>query len=372
VNSGIELRVALVSTAAVGQPGSMRAYAETVAFAIARHAPEIDVELVELDPDPPRGAWRRRLSTLMIPVRAWRQRRRSPDLWHVLDGSRAFLASALGPRPKLVTMHDMIPWLQGSDRLAQVDRAGSASRNLWKRNARALRTVEEVLCISEATRSDVISQFRTDPARTRTLHNPLRPDLAALLPAVQGVARRPGRVLHVGNNAPYKNRAGVLKLFARLPSSIATELAMCGPAPGSDLLELAQGLGISNRIEWIVDLDDKRLAREYAQASLLPFPSLYEGFGWPVLEAMAFGLPVVASDAPALREVIGAAAPCIGVDDEAAWTSASLELLQSPQAAATAARLGRDRATAFGIEAFADGIRDAYLRTAGRAVESAA
>jgi glycosyltransferase involved in cell wall biosynthesis len=269
-------------------------------------------------------------------------------------------------------MHDMIPWLQGTDRLAQVGRAGRAARNLWQRNAGALRSVEEVLCVSEATRNDVISQFRTDPARTRTLHNPLRPDLAALQAQVGGIARKPGRVLHVGNNAPYKNRAGVMRLFARLPGTLAVELAMCGPPPGQDLVELAESLGLSGRIEWIVDLDDQRLAREYASASLLPFPSLYEGFGWPVLEAMAFGVPVVASDAPALREVVATAAPCLDLGDEAAWDAACVKLLQSPEAAAAATRRGRERAAAFDLESFALGIRDAYLRAAGRSLGSAA
>jgi len=344
----------------------MRVYADTVVFALSRHAPEIRADLVELDPFPAQGVWSRRLNTLMMPARAWRQRRRSPDLWHVLDGSRAFVASALGTRPKLVTMHDMIPWLQGSERLAQVERAGRAARNLWQRNGTALRAADQVLCVSDATRNDVVANFRLDPARTRTLHLPLRPGLAALLPAVAGVARKPGRVLHVGNNAAYKNRAGVLRLFARLPAGLATALVMGGPPPGRDLLELSASLGIADRVEWIPHLEDERLASEYAQASLLPYPSLYEGFGWPVLEAMAFGVPVVASDAPSLREIVGTCAPCLDVHDEAGWVATCSHLLQSPEAAAEAVRRGRARAGEFGIEAFANGIRDAYMRTLGR------
>jgi glycosyltransferase involved in cell wall biosynthesis len=348
----------------------MRSYADTVTFALAKHAPNVCTELVELDPYPAQGPWKRRLNTLMIPTRAWRQRRRSPDLWHVLDGSRAFLASALGIRPKLVTMHDMIPWLQGSERLAKVDRAGRAARNLWMRNAGALRSVEQVLCVSDATRTDVVSRFRIDPARTQTLHLPLRAELAALLPTVEGIERKPGRILHVGNNAAYKNRAGVVRLFARLPADLASTLVMGGPPPDRELLELAADLGIADRIEWLPDLSDECLAREYAEASLLPYPSLYEGFGWPVLEAMAFGVPVVASDAPSLCEIVGDAATCLDVLDEDAWVASCSELLASPDAAAAAARRGRERAAHFGMEAFARGMQDAYLRALQRGVRS--
>jgi glycosyltransferase involved in cell wall biosynthesis len=307
------------------------------------------------------------MQTLSMPNRAWRQRRVAPDLWHVLDGSRAFIASALASRPRVVTMHDIIPWLQGSGHLAQVGRAGAAARKLWQRNAASLRAVEQVLCVSEATRNDVVSHFGVDSARASVLHLPLRPDLAALVTAVAEVPRRRGRVLHVGNNAAYKNRVGVLRLFARLPVDLALELAMCGPAPTPELRQLAAELGITDRVEWITDLEDNRLAQEYAQASLLTYPSLYEGFGWPPLEAMAFGVPVVSSDAPALREVVGNAAPSLPISDERAWEKACIELLASSVAAASASARGRKRAADFCAAAFAEALRDVYLRTASGA-----
>jgi glycosyltransferase involved in cell wall biosynthesis len=261
-------------------------------------------------------------------------------------------------------MHDIIPWLQGSGHLAQVGRAGAAARRLWQRNAASLRTVEQVLCVSEATRNDVVSHFGVDASRASVLHLPLRPGLAALVSAVAEVPRRRGRVLHIGNNAAYKNRAGVLRLFARLPTDLALELAMCGPAPTPELRQLAAELGITDRVEWITDLEDNRLAQEYAQASLLTYPSLYEGFGWPPLEAMAFGVPVVSSDAPALREVVGDAAPSLPVSEERAWEQACIELLASPEAAASASARGRKRSADFGAAAFAGGLREVYLRAA--------
>ena len=122
------LRVALVSTAALARPGSMRAYAETLVQALAAHAPDIDPELVELDPEPLPSQWGQRLQTLLMPAMAWRQRKRAPDLWHVLDGSRAYVAPFLGPAPVLVTVHDIIPWLQAEGRFPGSPPVGPGAR----------------------------------------------------------------------------------------------------------------------------------------------------------------------------------------------------------------------------------------------------
>jgi hypothetical protein len=81
----------------------MRAYADTLLAAYASHAPEILPELVELNPSPMYGVWGPRLQTVLMPARAWLQRNRKPDLWHVLDGSRAYIARALAPAPVAMT-----------------------------------------------------------------------------------------------------------------------------------------------------------------------------------------------------------------------------------------------------------------------------
>jgi glycosyltransferase involved in cell wall biosynthesis len=348
----------------------MRAYADTLIDAMARHAPEMRLELVELDPEPASGLWRQRLQTVTLPARAWLQRRRAPDLWHVLDGSRAFVARTLGSKPVVITVHDIIPWLQGNGRFENAPSLGHAARSLWRSNGRALREAELLVCVSAATERDIQREVSVPPMKSRVVHHILRPSMVDRLESTARIERQRGLVLHVGNNGFYKNRDGVLRIFSRLEPGVASRLVMAGPRPDARQLALAQSLGISDRIEWMENPNDDSLAAAYRRASVLLFPSLYEGFGWPVLEAMAFGLPVVASDAGSIREVAGDAAEFLPVDDEAALAAAVRRLLESARAAETAAVRGLARAADFNSAAFARQMRDAY-RLAGSSRKTA-
>ena len=136
---------------------------------------------------------------------------------------------------------------------------------------------------------------------------------------------------------------------------------MAGPAPTEALQRLAHELGLTDRVEWVLDPDDDALARLYRRASVLLFPSLYEGFGWPVLEAMAFGLPVVVSDRGSLAEVVGDAAACLPLGDENGFVYAVNRILGSPESAIEFSKRGLARAGEFGTAVFAKRMQEAYL-----------
>ena len=356
------LRVALVSTAALGQPGSMRAYADTLVQALSRHAPEIELDLIELDPMPKHGLWSRRIQTVLMPARAWMQRARAPDLWHVLDGSRAYVSRALGTAPVVVTVHDVIPWLQANGRFPGAPVLGAAARGLWRANIQAMKHSAQLVCVSECTARDAQRESGIAAEKSLVVPLTLRPAMVDRARAPSDAVRNEGLVLHVGNNGFYKNREGVLRIFAKLDPRVAQRLLMAGPAPTGDLLRRAHELGLSDRIEWSYNPDDDALASHYRRASVLLFPSLYEGFGWPVLEAMSFGLPVVASNAGSLPEVGGDAVACLPLDDEPGFVSAVEQILRSPEAATAAAARGLARAQNFSSAGFASGIQVAYSR----------
>lgn len=359
-------RVALVSTAPLDKPGSMRAYADVLLQAMARHSTEVEISIVELDPLPAAGPWGRRLSTLALPFRAKRIRSIDPDVWHLLDASRAYLAPGLGKRPVIATVHDIIPWLQQEGRFAGVAGLGWAARHWWRGNARALRRINSAICDSRCTAGDVQEYFGVDASRCRIVPLPLTTAMARYSAGSSGVVREPMRLLHVGNDGFYKNRRGVLRIFAQVMEAVPeARLCMAGPSPTRMLHALARELGVADRVDWLVDPNDQCVADAYRRASVLLFPSLYEGFGWPVLEAMAFGLPVVASDAGSLPEVIGDAATCFDPADEQGMAAAVLRLLASPEAHAEAVERGLARAEAFSEVAFAARMRDAYLTAAG-------
>ena len=123
-------------------------------------------------------------------------------------------------------------------------------------------------------------------------------------------------VMHIGNNGFYKNRVGVLRIFERLRKVSGVRLVMAGPPPAAELLAQAKSPSLAGQVDFVVDPDDGQLGELYRHASLMLFPSLYEGFGWPPLEAMAFGCPVVCSSAGSLPEVVGDAALLCTPDDE--------------------------------------------------------
>ena len=345
----------------------MRAYADLLMQAISRHAPDVDLHLVELEPDLPAGALGRRWRTISLPLRAWRQRRLSPDVWHVLDASRAYVAPALGGSPMVITAHDIIPWLQHEGRFTGVPRLGMAARRLWRENARALRNATTVLCVSSSTANDVQNAFGVRPERCRVASMSLNVPMSEQLAKRRSEQREAATVLHVGNSGFYKNRAGVLRIFSLVAGRYReVRLIMAGPEPGRDLLELARSLGIADSVHWRIDPDDEELAQCYRRASVMVFPSLYEGFGWPVLEAMSFGLPLVTSDAGSLPEVVGNPAACFDPANELGMAEAVVGLLASPEAHAAAVERGLARAKAFSETAFAGIVRDAYLAAAGR------
>lgn len=361
--AGTKLLVGLVSTAATDVPGSMRAYADTLMQALSTHAPEVEVRLIELDTAPARSVWQRRFRTLTLPRTARRHRELAPDCWHVLDGSHAHLSSAFAGAPVAITAHDIIPWLQDRGRFHGVSRLSVSARWWWQANARALRRADMVVCDSRQTQQDLSSEMRLSPERSSVVALPLRPSLATRVATATFTNREPGTVLHIGNAAFYKNRAGALRIFSRLDRSVGKKLLMLGPAPSPQLQAEAASLGLGDRLEWLTDPDDDAVAAAYRRASAMVFPSLYEGYGWPVLEAMAFGLPVVCSNAASLPEVAGGAAGLFAPADEAGMASALAELLHSPEAWQRASGLGLEQARRFGERDFAHSMLVAY-RTA--------
>ncbi len=299
----------------------------------------------------------------LLPAIAWWSRAPRPDVWHVLDGSRAYVAATLRGAPVVITAHDIIPWLQSQGRFVQAPETGMAARWLWQRNAAAMRGASAVVCVSRCTASDVRNEFAVEASRCSTVASPVRTGLAEMLHTNhRHDPRACGVVLHVGNNSFYKNREQVLRVFARLSPTLATQLVMIGAPPTAELRGQAMELGIATRVQWIADSDDDTLAGWYRRASVLVFPSLYEGYGWPVLEAMAFGLPVVCSDRGSLPEVAGDAATVVSIDSDDVFAAAVERVLRENEVAEAMRARGLARAAEFSAARFAREMQAVYLQ----------
>jgi glycosyltransferase involved in cell wall biosynthesis len=175
-------------------------------------------------------------------------------------------------------------------------------------------------------------------------------------------------ILAVGTVEPRKNFPFLVEIFKELVRRGANvELVIAGRA-GWGQLQLEQAVnqsGVCDRIHVLGGVDDSTLSALYREAQLLAMPSLQEGFGLPIVEAMASGIPVVASDIPALSAVAGNAALLLPVGDNDRWVEGIEDLVHDPAQRAHLVESGRARSAEFSWEAVGERILDDLLQLVG-------
>jgi glycosyltransferase involved in cell wall biosynthesis len=257
----------------------------------------------------------------------------------------------------VTTVFDMIP-----ERFPDLSvRSADATR----RKRAWVATADHVLVISESTRRDLVELFGTDPAKVTvtplgvTVATPTRPAWA------DGVEGAPF-VLYVGDRTtPYKNFARVLDALASPEVDRDLRLVCLGPvaATAEEEADLRRR-GLDRRVE-VRSGTDGELAWLYSHARALVYPSLYEGFGLPPVEAMACGCPVVASDCSSIPEVVGDAAVLFDPRDTAALASAIAHVTAGGPAVDQLVERGRARSREYTWQATASATLDAYEATVG-------
>lgn len=233
---------------------------------------------------------------------------RKADIVHVVDPGNCIYLPLTRHCWSIVTVHDMIPFLARDGELPgfRPTRTG-----LWLMQAivARLKRVDEVVCVSEASRRDVARYVGIPADRIRVMYNAvfqsMEPATAAACTDFRARAGLPGKaplILHVGRNF-YKNREMVLDVFARVRAVRSdVKLVMVG-ALSPALQAQAESLGVAPDLHILPQVDRDDMAKLYSTAAVLFFPSVYEGFGLPVLEAHMCGTPVVCSNAASLAEV---------------------------------------------------------------------
>jgi glycosyltransferase involved in cell wall biosynthesis len=239
-------------------------------------------------------------------------RRRRADILHVVDHSYAHLVHFAQTRASVVTCHDLAA-MRG---WAQVSWWHKVLFRSW--GFAGLRNADVVVADSEATRRDLTAYVGVRPGRV--IVNYLAVGEQFRPPADRSATRRrfgerfgmqldgaTRLILHVGSVEPRKNIPTVLDVVGRLRGEGVASLRLIrvGGALTPEQRVRATRAGLDGIMQELPPLSDSELADVYGASDLLLFPSQWEGFGWPVLEAMACGLPVVCSDIPALRELGG-------------------------------------------------------------------
>lgn len=276
--------------------------------------------------------------------------RRLPlDLLHDPTGSMLF---ARRPNCRSVlTIHDLTSLM-----MPGVNRRGWLAHRLFGR--RACHHADRIIAISEQTKRDLLHHHRVPEGRIRVVANGLSARFQ--LPAAEEVARVRDRwtggrpfVLFVGVLQPRKNVPALLRAYAAARAQgLAWPLVIAGGKGWGyePIFALVEELKLHDAVVFTGRVDDAELPALYGAAEIFAFPSLYEGFGWPPLEAMACGTPVICSNASSLPEVVGEAAVSVDPRDERAWTEAILRLAGDADLRRSLRESGRRRAALFSWE----------------------
>lgn len=289
----------------------------------------IDVELISPEPVMGRmkpsadglGKWLGYIDRFVIFPRKLRTAANKADVVHLCDHGSAMYAFAVKDKPTIVTCHDLLA-VRGA--LGEVPDCPASFfgklLQLWIR--RGLRQATRVACVSQFTLNDA-QRILNGAGNLCVVLNGLNYPFRLLdssevdrrltgLPAIKGPF-----VLHVGSSQARKNREGVLRIFAKAAERTNLQLVFAGKALHQGLVQLAKELDVYNRVVQVIKPDVEIIEALYNRAVALLFPSRYEGFGWPPIEAQACGCPVVGSNIAPLAEVLGQTAALRPVEDEA-------------------------------------------------------
>ena len=282
------------------------------------------------------------------------QRRNQFDIFHVTDHSYSHLLHHLPHGRTVVTCHDLDSFRCVLE--PAMERRSSAFKLMTRRIVDGLRRASAVACVSEATREQCLRHRLLPVERTTTILNGVSPIFAMDSdPASDRDAERligPVRpetveVLHVGSTIPRKRIDILLRVFAgireRFPA--ARLIRVSGPFTMTQNTLLLR-LGLEQATTVLPFIPMATLAALYRRAALVLVPSEAEGFGLPVIEAMACGATVIASDIPALREIGSDAALFAEAGNADAMVKLALDVLQEQKTDAVDALRRRDRAIA--------------------------
>jgi glycosyltransferase involved in cell wall biosynthesis len=275
------------------------------------------------------------------------------DVVHICDHSNSFYINYLKSVPHIVSCHDLIAVRSALGEVPQhVTRW--TGRQLQRMIVKGLCHAQHIVCDSEATKRQLLRITRMPEERvSRTylcLNYPYsRMERDEAMGRLRELQIEPGQVffLHVGGNDWYKNRIGVLRMFSVIRKLIPHQkpkMVMVGKPWTEQMRRFVTDNGMIGVTSELSGIGNEDLRALYSTATMLLFPSLDEGFGWPIVEAQACGCPVLTSGRPPMDEVGGAAALYVDPEDTNGAAHAAVAALSNG----------------------GNGLRDASIRNASR------
>jgi glycosyltransferase involved in cell wall biosynthesis len=293
-------------------------------------------------------------------------RRYAMDLLH-----SQYIAPPFSPCPSAVTVHDILfeSHPEYFDKLFVL-----RSRLLV---SQSIRKSVEVFTVSDFSRRQISETFPINMSKVHTIHNGV--DGKRFFPGTHGqdIVKKyglesGGYFLTVGRLEPRKNHANLLRAWAKLSNPRPRLVVVGQPHFGyQEIFAQRQALDLSEDVAILENISDAELPAFYRHAKAFIFSSWAEGFGMPVLEAMASGIPVICSKTTALTEICGDAALLVPPENVQRFSDAIHELDLDPDKREVLARRGLSRAKEFGWESSSQIVREVYLGYFGLAKQAA-
>lgn len=290
------------------------------------------------------------------------------DVVHICDHSNAMYAKYLVDVAHVVTCHDVLAIRSALGEIPE-NPVSAIGRRFQALILAGLKIAQRIVCVSENTRIELLRVTGRNPNSATvtylSLNYPYSPTerntALARLDELGFDARTP-YLMHVGGTVWYKNKLGVLQIFNRLqkqttPSPL--KLLMIGKALSPPLLKYIAENNLENLIEKRTNLSNEDLRAAYTLSEGLIFPSLQEGFGWPVLEAQACGCPVFTTSRAPMTEVGGDAAVYFDPSDTVRSAEIVAQALKNHEVIRTR---GIANSRRFNVEQMIQGYIDAYER----------
>ncbi len=305
---------------------------------------------------------------LTFSLRAWRTLARRRSEFDVVHDNQCLgygLLGILRQLPLLATVHHPVQ-IDRRLELAQARGRRRAALRRWygftRMQARVARRLPSLLTVSASARDQIVAEMGVAPERITVVANGVDGERFRPLP---GHPRQPGRIIATASaEGAVKGLEPLLRAFAMLRAEESVELVLvASPRPDGRLPSLLRQLGLNGSVRFTGGLSEEALVELYAQAQAAVVPSLYEGFSLPALEAMACAVPLVATTAGGLPEVVGTdgeAALLVPPGDPAALAHALLRLLRAPELRRRLGTAGRQRALGFSWDAAARATAERY------------
>ncbi len=292
-----------------------------------------------------------------------------PAVVHILDHSNSMYVPRQSATPWVVTCHDLLA-VRGALGENTYCPATWSGRRLQASICRGLGRAWGVASVSGSTQADLNRIVKPTRLQQRLIvynaqnypYKRISVDEAhRRLKDVISVPWKTPYIIHVGQSHPRKNRGGILNILSKLKTSWGGNIVFCGMPLTEKLKKQIVNLQLTDRVFEVQGLTGKQLEAAYNLAHVMLFPSICEGFGWPIIEAQACGCPVICSDTTSLPEIAGEGGLVHGLYDENAMAKSVINL-EDPRFREKVIASGLKNIERFTMDSMLDGYEDLYER----------